>query len=121
VKHDPKLMKAKADKMLKSGALSEKEHKKLTAKADGELARSRFAKASEDDAKGDGVSEPAKNGKIAKGDDALSAKDEKSEVSTAKEVGKDTAQADDPAGKFRKRGSDRVTRGQPIDEEEKDL
>jgi hypothetical protein len=122
VKHDPKLMKSKADKMLKSGAISEKEHKSLHKKADGELARMKFAKASEDDTAGDGAAEPTKDGKIKGGIDKLSAtsKDDKGEVATAKMVGDDTASNDDPAGKFRKRGSDKVTRGQPIDAEEKD-
>lgn len=88
MKNDPKAMKAKADRMLKLGALSDKEHKKLHAKADAELARMKGAKA-----------DPA---------------------ATDAETGSDTPEADDPSATYRKRGSDVVTRGQPLDEEEKD-
>lgn len=38
-KHEPKTMKAKADLMLKRGSISEKQHKKLHAKADVEIAK----------------------------------------------------------------------------------
>lgn len=38
-KHEPKTMKAKADLMLKKGSISEKQHKKLHAKADVEIGK----------------------------------------------------------------------------------
>lgn len=45
MKHEPKTMKAKADLMLKRGSISEAQHKKLHAKADGELAKGKPVKA----------------------------------------------------------------------------
>lgn len=94
MKSEPKTVKAKADLMLKRGSISEKEHKRIHAKAD------------------------AAKSKKAKPDD-LSA--EGGDPEFGKETGKDTSAADNPSGKYRKRGSDRVMRGQPIDEEERDL
>lgn len=44
-KNDPKAMKAKAGMMLKSGAISDAQHKKLCAKADVELTKSKPVKA----------------------------------------------------------------------------
>lgn len=88
-------MKAKADLMLKRGSVSEKEHKKLHAKADVEIAKSK--------------------------PDALSAKgkSDKDDAATDKEVGKDTSAADDPSLKRRKPGKADVMRGQPADAEER--
>lgn len=43
MKHEPATMKKKADLMLKRGSLSEKEHKKLHAKADVEIAKAKPA------------------------------------------------------------------------------
>ncbi len=92
MKHEPATMKKKADLMLKKGSISEKEHKKLHAKADVEMAK---------------VSKP----------DALSAKSDgdADDAATDKEVGKDTPAADDPSLKTRKPGKTNVMRGEPAD------
>lgn len=92
MKHEPETMKKKADLMLKRGTLSEKEHKKLHAKADGEIGKAKPAKV-----------------------DALSAKGDGGDAATDKEVGKDTPAADDPSLKKRKPGPVNVERGEPAD------
>lgn len=96
-KHEPKTMKAKADLMLKRGSVSEKEHKKLHAKADVEIAKAKTVKQSKPD--------------------ALSAKSsgDADDAATDKEVGKDTTAADDPSLKRRKPGKANVMRGEPAD------
>jgi hypothetical protein len=91
-KHEPKTMKAKADLMLKKGSISEKEHKRLHAKADGEIAKEQ---------------PPVKTPLSAKGDGGDAASDV--------ETGKDTPAADDPSLKTRKPGKANVMRGEPAD------
>ena len=99
MKHEPKTMKAKADLMLKKGSISEAEHKKLHAKADVEIGKSKM-----------GAIPPAK--KV----DALSAKGgDKGPAVTDVESGKDTAVDDDPSKKRRKPGPDNLQRGAPND------
>lgn len=120
MQHDPKAMKAKATKMLKAGSISEKEHKRLHAKADAELARIKAqpkSEAAEDDTAGGGVTKPAKDAKIKNGIGKLSATGGKE----APMDGDDSPEADNPSGKYRKRGSDIVNRGQVLDEEYRDL
>lgn len=119
MKHDPKAMKAKATRMLKAGSISEKEHKRLHAKADAELVRMKVqpqpeTDAAEDDTAGGGATKPAKDAKIKNGIDKLSATGGK-EASLS---GDDSPEADNPSGKFRKRGSDVVNRGQPTNTDE---
>jgi hypothetical protein len=98
VKHEPKTMKAKADLMLKKGSISETQHKKLHAKADGELAKPKM-----------GALPPAK--KV----NALSAKGDGGDAGTDVETGSDTSKADDPSLKTRKPGKANVMRGEPAD------
>jgi hypothetical protein len=98
VKHEPKTMKAKADLMLKKGSISEAQHKKLHAKADGELAKPKM-----------GALPPAK--KV----DTLSAKGKGGDAATDIEEGSDTSKADDPSFKRRKPGKADVERGEPAD------
>lgn len=98
MKHEPKTMKAKADLMLKKGSISEKEHKRLHAKADAELAKPKM-----------GALPPAK--KV----DALSAKGDGGDAATDAETGKDTSKADDPSSGRRKPGKADVERGEPAD------
>ena len=93
-------MKAKADAMLKKGLISEKQHAKMVGVAKGKTS-----------------SEAA--GKIAPVEDAEADDlDPKSANTVPKMKGADTAKKDDPAGKYRKRGSDTVTRGEPIDKDD---
>ena len=111
-KHEPKTMKAKADLMLKKGSISDKEHKKLHAKADVEIAKAKAGK----------------NAKIAPAPkvDDLSAKGSGGVAATDKEgestgpAGKDADATQTPA----KRGAATkkpVLRGQPLDDDERDL
>jgi hypothetical protein len=84
-------MKAKADSMLKKGLISEKQHAKML----GSKPKAVIAQA-----------EKPEN----EDSDDLSARPGKE----AKLKGSDTADADDPSGKYRKRGSDTVTHGETI-------
>jgi hypothetical protein len=95
-KHEPATMKKKADLMLKKGSISDKEHKKLHAKADVEI-------------------DKAKQFKTKPSVDALSAKGKVTDAASDKEVGKDTPGADDPSLKRRKPGKADVERGEPDD------
>ena len=94
-------MKAKADAMLKNGLISEKQHAKMVGVAKGKTS-----------------SEAA--GKIAPVEDAdADDLDPKSGKNSGKMRGKESTEADDnPSGKYRKRGSDTVTRGEPIDKDD---
>lgn len=96
-------MKAKADAMLKKGLISEKQHAKMMGKVGV--------------AKGKTSGEAA--GKISPVKDAAADDlDPKSANTVPKMKGADTAAKDDPSGKYRKRGSDTVTRGEPIDKDD---
>lgn len=99
MKHEPATMKKKADLMLKRGTISEKQHKKLHAKADGELSKSK-----------DGAIPPPK--KVV---DAISPAGKGGDAASDIEEGKDTAAADDPSKKLRKPGKADVERGEPAD------
>jgi hypothetical protein len=94
-KNEPATMKKKADLMLKKGSISDKEHKKLHAKADVEIDKAKQFKA--------------------KPVDALSPKGKVTDAASDKEVGKDTPGADDPSLKRRKPGKADVERGEPDD------
>ena len=114
-KHEPKTMKAKADLMAKRGSISEKQHKKLHAKADVEIAK---AKAGEN----------AKNAKIAPAPkvDDLSAKGSGGVAATDKEgesTGKPGKTADPTQTPAKRAAATKkpVLRGQPLDEDERDL
>jgi hypothetical protein len=82
-------MKAKADSMLKKGLISEKQHAKML----GSKAVIAQAEKPENEDSDDLSAKPGKEAKL---------------------KGSDTADADDPSGKYRKRGSDTVTRGETI-------
>ena len=96
-------MKAKADAMLKKGLISEKQHSKM-------LGMNSVAKG-KDSSQATGKIAPVKD---AAADDL----DPKSGNTVPKMKGADTASKDNPAGKFRKRGSDTVTRGESIDKDD---
>jgi hypothetical protein len=100
MKHEPATMKKKADLMLKRGTISEAQHKKLHAKADGEIAKQKAAKK---------AIPPAKAG------DQLSATGDGGDAATDVETGSDTPTADDPSATTRKPGPAKVTRGEPAD------
>lgn len=89
MKHEPKTMKAKADLMLKRGSLSEKEHKKLHAKADVEIAKAKPK-----------VAAPAP---------------------TADDAAEPAADATETPAKRKAATKAPVMRGEPIDDEEKEL
>jgi hypothetical protein len=117
-----------ASKMMKSGAISEKEYGKLAKKKQGTKTSNAFAgkrpTVKDDDKAGGAVDEvspstsPKKVIKTAEKPDGLgttplSAKS-KPGVDGG-DSGSDTQAADNPSGKNRKRGSDTVTRGEPVD------
>jgi hypothetical protein len=94
-------MKAKADAMLKKGLISEKEHSKL------------------------GSAGVAKGGKgwtsaeiVPDKSAAVEDLDPKSGNTVPKMKGKDTAKADGPSGKFRKRGSDKDDVGEKVSKDD---
>jgi hypothetical protein len=111
-KHEPKTMKAKADLMLKRGSISEKQHKKLHEKADVEIVKAKAGK----------------NAKIAPDPkvDALSAKGKGGVAATDQEgkstgpMGKDADDTETPAKRVAATRKP-VLRGQPLDEEERDV
>lgn len=106
MKHEPKTMKKKADLMLKRGTISDKQHKKLHAKADAELSKMKGGK----------------NGKIVPDSDA----DELSATGGTSDdgAGAPPGATADPTQTPTKRAAATkkpVLRGQPLDEEERDL
>ena len=111
-KHEPKTMKAKADLMAKRGSISEKQRAKLHAKADVEIAKAKAGK----------------NAKITPAPkvDALSAKGSGGVAATDKEgesTGKGGATADPTQTPAKRKAATKkpVLRGQPLDEDERDL
>jgi hypothetical protein len=84
-------MKARADAMLKKGLISEKQHAKMS--------------------KG---WTSAKVAPVKEPDDL----DPKSGNAVPKMTGKDTAKADDPSGKYRKRGSDKDDVGEKVSKDD---
>lgn len=103
MKHEPKTMKAKADLMLKKGSISETQHKKLHAKADSELKKPKM-----------GALPPAK--KV----DALSAKGAPVEGG-ADDAADPASDATQTPAKRKAATKAPVMRGQPLDEDERDL
>jgi len=103
MKHEPKTMKAKADLMLKRGSISEAQHKKLHAKADAELKKPKM-----------GALPPAK--KV----DALSAKGAPVDDG-ADDAPEPVADATQTPAKRKAATRAPVLRGQPLDDEERDL
>jgi hypothetical protein len=98
-KHEPKTMKAKADLMLKKGSISEKQHKKLHAKADVEIGKAKAAKLPKPDALS------------AKGGDKADGATDKPEAD---------ADATETKAKRKSAIKDDVMRGEPGGAEEKD-
>jgi hypothetical protein len=110
-KHEPKTMKAKADLMLKRGSVSEKEHKKLHAKADVEIAKAKAGKGAK-------IAPASKVDDLsAKGSGGVAATDQ--EGKSTGPAGKDADASQTPAK--RKAATKQTTlRGEPYDEEERD-
>jgi hypothetical protein len=121
---------SKASQMMKSGAISEKEYGKLAKKKQGTKTSNAFAgkrpTVKDDDKPGGAVDEispstpktavVAKATRPAGGINQLSAKS-KPGVDGG-DSGSDSAAADNPSGKNRPRGSDKVTRGEPVDNDD---
>lgn len=89
-------MKAKADAMLKKGLISEKQHAKMSK----------------------GWTSPKMAGITPVKDPEADDLDPKSGNVIPKMVGKDTAKADDPSGKYRKRGSDKDDVGEKVSKDD---